>query len=281
MAITLSSLKKGREIKPPLILQYGVHGIGKSTWASEAPAPVFIQTEEGLNTLDVVKFPLAKGVDDVYGAIGALAKEDHQFKTVVIDTIDWFERLVHMEVRKRHGESIFTDYGKGYKFAIPYFDTLLDGLTHLRDNKGMSVIILGHAKVTQFNAPDSPAYDRYAPDLHEAVATAVEEWADAVLFANYKVFVTKEDVGFGKQEGKATGKGDRVIYTQERPPHRAKNRYNLPFELPMNYAAFVRSMGEGLKMMAASKTPPPQVLGGNNEAPAKAEEEPKKESAAA
>lgn len=258
MAITLSSLKRGREIKPPLIVFYGVHGIGKSTWGSEAVEPVFIQTEEGLNTLDVTKFPKATSVHDVYLAIAALAKEEHTFKTVVLDTIDWFEKLVHFEVRKVHGEAIFTDYGKGYKFAIPYFEKLLEGLTYLRDNRGMSVIVLGHSKITQFSSPDQPAYDRYSLDLHDGVATTVEEWADAVLFANYQVFVTKEDVGFGKKEGKASGKGDRVVFSQERPPYRAKNRYNLPLELPMSYGAFVRAMGEGLKSMQASKIPAPQ-----------------------
>jgi len=248
MGISLSTLKRGKEVKPPLILLYGVHGIGKSTWASEAPDPVFIQTEEGLNTLDVVKFPLSKTIDDVYGAIGALVNEDHKFKTCVIDSIDWAEQLVHKAVRQKHGESIFTDYGKGYKFAVPFITNLLDGLTHLRDKKNMMIILLGHAKIFAFNSPEAPAYDRYAPDLHEQVATVCEEWADAVLFANYKVYVTKEDAGFGKQEGKATGKGDRVIYTQERPPYRAKNRYSLPHDLPMNFGAFLRGMSEGLKL---------------------------------
>lgn len=258
MAVTLSSLKKGREIKPPLIVLFGTHGVGKSTWASQAPDPVFIQTEEGLNTLDVVKFPRATSIQDVYDSIGALAKEEHSFKTVVLDTIDWFEKLVHAQVRKEHKETIFADYGKGYKFAVPHFETLLDGLTHLRDKRNMSVVLIGHAKISSFSAPDAPAYDRYSLDLHELVASTVEEWADAVFFANYKVFVTKEEMGFGREQSKAHGKGDRIIYTQERPPYRAKNRYNLPLEIPMAYSAFLRGMTEGLKLMEQSKIPATQ-----------------------
>jgi hypothetical protein len=219
-----------------------------------------------LNTLDVVKFPRATTHQDVYDAIGALSKEEHSFKTVVVDTIDWFERLVHTEVRRIHKDTIFADYGRGYKLAVPYFDTLLEGLTHLRDKRNMSVILLGHAKITQFSAPDTPAYDRYTLDLHESVATSIEEWADCVLFANYKVFVTKEDVGFGRQEGKAHGKGDRSVFTQERPPYRAKNRYNLPLEIPMAYDAFLRGMSEGLKLMQQAKVPAPQAPVENGEA---------------
>ena len=109
MAITLASLKKGREIKPPLIVRYGVHGIGKTSWAAEAIDPVICQTEEGANAFDVVKFPLSRSIHDVFGAISALMNEEHSFKTFVLDTIDWYERLVHNEVRQKHGESIFAD----------------------------------------------------------------------------------------------------------------------------------------------------------------------------
>lgn len=255
--LSLSSLKRGREIKPPIIALYGVHGIGKSSWAAEAPSPVFIQTEEGLNTLDVVKFPLCKSVDEVFQALNSLINEQHSFQTVVIDTLDWFEQLVHREVRRINGDTIFADYGKGYKFSIPYFNKLIDTLTFLRDAKNMSIIVIGHAKIFQFNAPDLPAHDRYALDLHESIAPTFEEWADCVFFTNYKVYVTKEDVGFGKQEGKATGKGDRVLFTQERPSFRAKNRYHLPLELPMNYPAFLRGMKEGLELSAKKPASPP------------------------
>lgn len=247
MALSLDSLKRGKEIKPPTIFLYGVPGVGKSTLASESRNPVFIQTEEGLNTLDVVKFPLATSVDDVFQAIGVLANEEHKFDTLVLDSVDWFEQLVHRDVRKKHGETIFSDYGKGYKFAVPYFLMLLDGLKALRDKKNMAIMLLGHSKIAPFNAPDTPSYDRYVPDMHDAAATAIEEWCELVLFANYKTYVTEKAAGFNKVEGKASGKGDRVIYTQERPPFRAKNRYNLPPELPMNYGAIERAMVEGLK----------------------------------
>lgn len=246
MAISLASLKKGRELKPPMIMIYGTHGVGKSTLASESDAPVFLQTEEGLNSLDVTKTPKLNSVDEVYNWIGTLVKEDHPYRTCVIDTIDHFEGLVHKHVRETHGDTIFADYGKGYKFALPYFHKLIDGLTALRDRKNMTTLLLGHAKIFQFNSPDQPAYDRYAPDMHESVSNYLEECMDCVLFCNYKVYVTKEDVGFNKQEGKATGKGDRAMFTQERPPYRAKNRYWLDPELPMSYDALMRGIGSGL-----------------------------------
>ncbi len=269
MAIDINSLKKGRELKPPMILAYGVHGVGKSTWASEAPNAVFLQTEEGLNSLDVTKTPKLNTVDEVFQWIGTLVKEDHPYQTCVLDTIDHFEQLVHKHVRAVHGDSIFSDYGKGYKFAIPYFQTLIDGLCTMRDKRNMTIILLGHAKIFQFSSPDQPAYDRYAPDLHESVANYIEECMDCVLFCNYKVYVTKEDVGFGKMEGKATGKGDRCVYTQERPPYRAKNRYWLEPELPMSYDAFLRGVSSGLEKKIQSENAAKLGIPLQSEAPAK------------
>lgn len=247
MAISLASLKKGRELKPPMVLGYGVPGVGKSSWASQAPNAIFLQTEEGLNSLDVVKTPKLNSIEEVFQWIGILVKEDHSYQTLVLDTIDHFEQLVHRHVRQVHGEGIFSEFGKGYKFSFPFFQTLIDGLTTLRDKKNMAIILLGHAKIYNFSSPDQPSYDRYGPDLHESVRSYIEECMDCVLFFNYKVYVTKEDVGFGKTEGKATGKGDRTAYTQERPPYTAKNRYWLDPEIPMSYDAFLRGIKVGLE----------------------------------
>lgn len=217
-----------------------------SSWAMKAPNPIFLQTEEGLNSLDVVKTPKLNSVDEVFQWIGVLANEDHPYQTLVLDTIDHFEQLVHKHVRQLHGEAIFSEYGKGYKFAFPFFQNLIDGLTVLRDKKNMTIILLGHAKIFTFNSPDQPSYDRYAPDLHESVCSYVEECMDCVLFFSYKVYVAKTEANFGKSEKKATGKGDRVTYTQERPPFRAKNRYWLEPEIPMSYDAFLRGVKAGL-----------------------------------
>jgi hypothetical protein len=247
MAFDLNSIKRGKEIKPPTILFYGVHGIGKSSWAADAPNPIFIQTEEGLNQIECAKFPVARTLGQVHEALNTLLNQEHDFKTGVIDTTDWLERLIHNEVKRVNGDKIFTDFGKGYKFAVPYVEEIWNKVVQLRDTRGMAFIFLSHVKQFQFNAPDMPSYDRYAPDMHESMTTILEEGCEAVLFANYKVYVTKEDVGFGKQEGKATGSGARVVYTQERPAFRAKNRYNLPYELPLSFAAFQRAFVEGIK----------------------------------
>src|SRR5262245_16076935 len=154
MAISLESLEKGVENKPPRIVVYGVKGIGKTSFAASAPAPVIIQTEDGIGLLDVQRFPIAKSFSDVLAAITVLLKENHEFKTVVLDSIDWTERLIHEVVKKEHGEKIFNDYGKGYVLALSHFENLIAGLNALRERKGMNIVLTAHTIVKRYESPE-------------------------------------------------------------------------------------------------------------------------------
>src|SRR3972149_1444613 len=90
----IENIQRGRRLVSPRILLYGVEGIGKSTFGSQSPKPVFIQTEDGLDEIDCEKFPLATTYDDVLSALAELRTEQHEYETVVIDSLDWLERLV-------------------------------------------------------------------------------------------------------------------------------------------------------------------------------------------
>ena len=232
MTFTLDSIITGKENKPPVIVYYAPQGFGKSTWASQAPSPIFIPIEDGIGTLAFARFPKVDSFDGLLEAIGVLGREEHPYKTVVIDTLSALESVIHQEVREKNGQEIFASYGKGYKLVDPYIHKFTSYLSKLRDVKNMMVIVLAHCKVERYEAPDTSAYDRYTLNCHADVAKRIHNWADIVFFGNYKVFTTKEDMGFNRERSLATGKGDRVIYTQERPAFLAKNRYDLPFELP-------------------------------------------------
>lgn len=245
MAISLDTLRRGKQSRPPVVVVYGTHGIGKSSLAAEFPAPVFIATEDGLSALDVVSFPVAETWRSVLESIGALIKEEHQFKTCVLDTADWAERLIHQEVATKAGVASIgmIKYGAGYVTALNYWKLLIEGFTKLRAARSMSIVVLAHSQQKRFDSPESEPYDRHTLDLHKDAASLLEEWADAVLFCGYKTHVVKDDVGFNNKIARAIGTGERVIYTAERPAFHAKNRYSLPFELPFHtpaaaYAAF-------------------------------------------
>lgn len=240
MAISLQSLQRGVDIKPPRILIYGVHGVGKTTFAASAPDPVFILTEDGRGVLDVVHFPVAKTFDDVMEALGALYTEDHGFRTLVVDSIDWLEPIIWGHVCRQYGwqDIEAPGFGKGYVAAVDTWRQYIEGLNALRDEKGMAIVQIAHADVKRFDNPETDPYDRYVIKLHQRAAAVAQEHSDVVLFANYRISTAKSDVGFNKKVTRAVGSGDRVLYTAERPAFLAKNRYSLPDQLPLDWDTF-------------------------------------------
>lgn len=248
MAISLASLKKTGAARPPRIVLYGVHGIGKSTFAASAPSPVFIPTEEGLDAVDAVAFPLCTSFEDIMGSISSLAEEDHDFGTVVIDSADWAEQLVHKKVATDNNVATIDaiGYGRGYKAAVDYWKQILEGLDYLRNEKNMQVILLAHSQVKRFDDPLTDPYDRYQLDLHHGSASVVSEWCDILMFANQQYTTVKSDVGFNQKVTRAVGTGSRVLYTQERPGWSAKSRWSLPDTLPLDYGKFAEALGKSM-----------------------------------
>ena len=241
MAFDLNSIKKGKSIHAPRIFLYSTHGIGKSTFAASAPNPIFICTEDGLGSIDTSSFPLAKSSADVMEALKTLYTEQHDYQTVVLDSADWLENIMHKEIETRY-EAKDLAYGKGALILADRWREVLDGFNALRNDKGMTVILIGHCEIKRFDSPEVEPYDRYQPKLQARASALVQEWADAVLFANYKTMVKKDDVGFNKQVSRGITTGERLLYTQETPAYLAKNRYNLPPSLPLKWDAFLAAL---------------------------------------
>jgi hypothetical protein len=248
----LTRIQRGRTSKPPRIVLFGTEGIGKSTFASQAPSPVFVQVEDGLAEIDCAKFPLAKSFDEVTAALAALHADPHDFETVVIDSLDWMERLIWDALCRQYSvtsiEKVDGGYARGYTHALGQWRQVLDLLNALRDDRGMAVICIAHSKVERVEDPESTAFDRHAPRLHKHACGLVCEWADAVLFAGRKIRVQSEDAGFNRKRGVAFGLGkeggERVLRCIGGPACVSKNRYGLPEELPLSWAAFMAAMSK-------------------------------------
>ena len=246
----LAQVQRGRIAKPPRILLYGVEGIGKSTFGAQAPNPIFIQTEDGLDEIDCDKFPLATTYEDVAEALVELRREEHGYETVVIDSLDWLERLAWDKLCLENGvnsiEKVDGGYAKGYTHALTYWREIIDHLNVLRNGRGMVVLLIAHSKVERFEDPESSPYDRFAPRLHKHAAALVSEWCDAVLFATRRIRTQSEDAGFNRKRtiAHAIGKdgGERILRCVGGPSCVAKNRYGITDELPLSWAAFIQSL---------------------------------------
>lgn len=233
----LSQVYVGKHAAPRRCMVHGVQGVGKSTFGATARRPIFIQTEDGLGEIECAKFPLSRSFNDVMQALTELRGQTHEFETVVIDSLDWLERLIWQEVCTAENVSNIEKIGfqKGYTYALNYWRKFLDALDALRTERpsggGMAVILIAHTKIEKFQTPEDSAFDRFTPRLHKLAASVVMEWCDEVFFATYSTTTDPRKV-------KNVESPERVMRTCEGPTHVAKNRLNMPYELPLEWAAY-------------------------------------------
>lgn len=247
----------GKKTKPRRTLLYGVHGIGKSTWAAQAPNCLLLNLEDGLDDIDCERTEHLQSLDSVNEALIWLANDKHKYQHIAIDSADWLEGLIHAEVAKKAGKD-FADigFGNGYKSALKYWDEITFKLDWLRKEKSIGVILLAHCAIKKHSDPETDSYDRYQPALHDSASAMLQEWCDEVLFASYRVFVRKEDLGFNKERGIAVGNSERYLRTQESAACLAKNRLEgMPAEIGFSwseYAKWFPKSDEGVKGVSVS-----------------------------
>ena len=219
------------------VVIYGPEGIGKTTFAARFPNPVFIDTEGSTKEYDVARFPAPTSWQMLLDEVAEVKKNPQICRTLVIDTADWAESACFAHVISAGQVKSIEDfgYGKGYVKAKEEFGKLLNELTEVV-NAGVNVVVTAHAAMRKFEQPDEMgSYDRWEMKLYTSqktnIAALLKEWADMVLFANYKTFAVKDK---NSNKAKAQG-GQRVMYTTHHPCWDAKNRYGLPEILPLDY----------------------------------------------
>jgi hypothetical protein len=187
------AITSGTIAAPVKTVLYGPEGIGKSTFAAQFPAPVFIDTEGGTKRLNVARLPAPTSWAMLLDEVAEVSRGNVPCGTLVIDTADWAERLCIDAVCARAKVKGIEDfgYGKGYTYAKEEFGKLLDALEEVL-NTGHNVVVLAHAAITKFEQPDAVGnYDRWSMKTSKQVAPLLREWCDMLLFANYKTVVEK------------------------------------------------------------------------------------------
>jgi hypothetical protein len=216
------------------VVLYGTEGIGKSTLAAQFPAAVILDTEDGTRQIDCARVRCADWMT-LQGALVELGGNAQGFQTVVVDSVDWAERMALEHMLRKDGKRSVEDYGfgKGFVKLAEAFSAFL-GLADNLIDRGVNVVFVGHSTVKRTTPPDlDEGWDRYELKLSRQVAPLVKEWADALLFANYRTRLVPGSDG----RTRAKGGKERILYAERTAAFDAKNRYGLGAELPMTIEA--------------------------------------------
>lgn len=231
----------GRKARPRRLLVYGVAGVGKTTFAASCPKPLVVDLEDGSGDIDCARVSASHitTIDDLMQICETLASGDTEFKTLVLDSLDQIEALVHDRIcRQENVESIDAiGYGKGFAFAACLWRDLLELLEDVQE-AGIMIVFIGHAEITRFDDPATESYSRYVPRLDKRASALVVDWVDECLFATYRVHTTKQNEQFGKDQYRGISTGDRIFKTEERPSQVAKNRLGMPAEIALSWDAY-------------------------------------------
>lgn len=243
---------------------YGVEGVGKTRFAAAMPGALFIDTEGSTGGYgDIRRLPAPSSWEMLLNEVAYVVQNPTVCQTLVVDTADWAEKLCTQAVLSRNSWKSIEDagYGAGYRHVYEEFGRLLNALSEVYD-KGVNVTLTAHALIRKFEQPDEMgAYDRWELKLQNtpkcSVAAMVKEWADMVLFANFKTFAVAADKD-GKKF-KAQG-GQRVMYTQHNPCWDAKNRDDLPSELPLDFSQIAHIFGKSAQEKPSAENTVPKEI---------------------
>jgi rRNA maturation protein Nop10 len=231
MAISLGSLRSSASKLPPIVLLYGVGKVGKTSLAAEFPDPLYLPTD-GERTPEGIDLPTPgtiESFDDLLNIFGELLTEEHDRKTVIVDSLDGLEPLVWAATCRRLGVASIEEpgFGKGYVEADTEWNEYFQAISALK-NAGIAVVQIAHPEIARFDSPTSDPYSRYSIKLHKRAAALAREKADVIGFLNYRISLKEKEVGFNKKVAHAEGGSERQIHLEERAGFIAGNRYSMP-----------------------------------------------------
>lgn len=251
--ITMDSIVKGVEIVPPVSVITGPIGVGKTHTACQAQAPIMLDLEHGAEIEDIPKIPLyGKEIsfDDCMESLRLIFANHKKMgvKTVIVDSMDWVQKLIHKEVCKQKGVETIEEmkWGAGYQFAASLAQDFFNGLDSLR-HLGLEIIIICHTQIVKVDEPIHNVYEIYDLKLDRLIRNSLKEWATIIAFCEFEQTTQLKGERFGKKVYKATSTGNRVMHTVPQAGFVAKSRIPIPSPLPLDWKVFTEEINKARK----------------------------------
>lgn len=227
----LTSIQKPKD-RPVFVTILGDSGLGKTSFASTFPKPIFIRAEDGLQAVPSDSrpdaFPVISKCDDLWEQLTSLVKEEHDYETLVIDSVTALERIFIQEVidsdpkRPKSINQALGGYGNGTLAVASLHGRVRKACGVLNQRKGMNIVFVAHADTETIELPDQDAYTRYNLRLgKKSVAPYVDD-SDVVGFIKLETHTT----GDGERK-KAISDGSRILVTYATASNVSKNRYGI------------------------------------------------------
>lgn len=221
--------------RPVVVTILGDSGMGKTSLAASFPKPLFIRGEDGLQAVPAESrpdaLPLVESVDQLWDQFKAVITEEHDYKTIVVDSVTALERLFIQHVidtDPKKPKSINTamgGYGAGFN-AVASMHQRVRRAAERMVQKGLNVVFVAHADVDQIDLPDEDPFSRYNLRLNKKSVAPYVDDSDVVGFIKLKTFTT----GDGERK-KAISDGSRVLVTYATAANVSKNRYGITEDL--------------------------------------------------
>lgn len=247
MTFDPTSIGKAHSNLPPRIVLSGEPKAGKTTWAAKAPSPLFIPIvgEEGCddlidkdgNEIEVQTTPVVNTYNELIGVLEWLRDGEHEYKTLIIDSLSTAERMIWSDLCKEDGsksiELVGGGYGKGYTMTLERFRIITQLISELRTKRKMLAILIAHVQPKAGTDADTmETYDAYDLSLNKKVTALFQQWADYLLFASKGRYVT--------EDGKVVDKKRKLItHGKAHLPVGGRSVASLlPEELDLEFSAF-------------------------------------------
>ena len=267
MGNLLSQVSTNKKKAGLRIFLYAPPKFGKSRFAAEIPNHIFLNLEDGLSAIpEAMATPRIKTYEEFKEWLCELMENEHPYRTLVIDTVDWLEVLISnyiVRMQRNPAYNALTDlpFGKGYPLLVAETRKLINGeLEWLRTEKGMNIVCLAHSDRKTITPPIGDAYDYYAPKLYakkdkdDTTMAAWKEWVDIIGFGNTKIFTKSNGEGFNEKT-QAVSSGDKFLYlTDKNPAFIAGSRYKMPDAIPFTYQAFCEAMAQAMQPEQKTET---------------------------